>query len=52
VALLYDGALGAGPHTFPLDGSALPSEVYVIRVTARAVGGHAASATKRFTLAR
>jgi hypothetical protein len=32
VAVLHDGALAAGPHVFDLDGAALPSGVYSVRV--------------------
>jgi hypothetical protein len=31
VALLHEGTLSSGPHTFPLDGAALPAGVYVVR---------------------
>jgi hypothetical protein len=32
VALLHEGALRAGAHTFRLDGGGLPAGVYVVRV--------------------
>jgi hypothetical protein len=47
VALLQDGALAAGPHTFRLDGSSLPPGVYVWRLE---VGGRVE--TGRLTLLR
>jgi len=34
VALLYEGALPAGTHVLPFDGSALPAGVYVVRARA------------------
>lgn len=33
VALLHDGLLGAGRHTFSLAGAALPAGVYFVRIT-------------------
>jgi photosystem II stability/assembly factor-like uncharacterized protein len=47
VAVLHEGPLGAGEHTLPLDGGALPAGVYVVRVAA---GG--AVATRTVTLLR
>ncbi len=47
VATLVDGELAAGSHALTLDGSALPSGTYLVRLTA---GGFAA--TQRVTLIR
>jgi hypothetical protein len=33
VALLHDGPLAAGPHVFDVEGTSLPSGVYVARFT-------------------
>ena len=47
VAVLHDGPLAAGEHSFGLDVAALPVGVYAVRVTAEA-----ASATRTLTVAR
>ena len=47
VALLHDGSLAAGTHTFALDATGLPAGVYVVRATAGA-----SAVTGQLTLVR
>ena len=47
VALLHDGALGAGTHAFRLSPEALPAGVYVVRASAGAV-----AVSRRVTVVR
>jgi photosystem II stability/assembly factor-like uncharacterized protein len=47
VALLHEGALAAGPHTFRFDGARLPAGPYVIRAAAGS-----SVVTRRLTLVR
>ncbi len=47
VATLHDGPLGAGPHTFTVNGADWPSGVYVARVT-----GERGTATQRLVRLR
>lgn len=46
VAVLHDGLLAAGEHSFPLDTSAFPAGTYLVRVTG------ASTASRSFTVAR
>src|SRR5690606_7332221 len=52
VALLASGRYGAGRHALALDGSGLPSGVYVAYVTADAGSGAPAVAVRRLTITR
>ncbi|MDX1532391.1 MAG: T9SS type A sorting domain-containing protein, partial [Rhodothermales bacterium] len=47
VAVLHEGPLPAGTHTFGLDGAALPAGVYVVRAV-----GETVTAARRVTLLR
>ncbi len=47
VAVLYEGPLAVGSHTLALDGSGLPSGIYVVRAS-----GEDFSAARRVTLVR
>ena len=47
VALLHAGPLGAGAHVLVVEGSSLPSGLYVVRVT-----GEAFTAARRLALVR
>ena len=52
VALLVDGWLPAGSHTFRFDGEGLPSGVYMARLELEPSGGAVGVSTRKLVLMR